>query len=166
MSKIMFMNKEYAGSWVGLIDFFYRVGTVYSTTDANFDPNVEWGGTWVKLDEGQVLLSAGENYEAGQQHGSNTHTLTVDEMPSHTHIQNAHTHGIAQHSGSGEIYSGWHYELVVNNQSGPVYNTNATNNRSSSATQYSTPTNNNTGGGQPHSIMQLSTAVYMWHRIA
>lgn len=37
----------------GIVDLVYPVGTVYETMDIEFDPNVTWGGTWVKTGEGK-----------------------------------------------------------------------------------------------------------------
>lgn len=30
------------------LDYYYPVGSYYETSDANFDPNTAWGGTWTK----------------------------------------------------------------------------------------------------------------------
>ena len=37
------------------IDIFYPVGSYYHTSDTTFDPNIQWGGTWIKVDEGKFL---------------------------------------------------------------------------------------------------------------
>lgn len=51
-----------------------------------YDPNTVWPGTtWHKHGEGHYLVSAGDTYKANNTYGSNTHTLTIDEMPSHNH---------------------------------------------------------------------------------
>ena len=67
-----------------LIDLFYPVGSYYQTSDSSFNPNTSWGGTWSLLGEGQVLLSAGSNYIAGQTYGNNAPTLT-DAQVAHGH---------------------------------------------------------------------------------
>lgn len=82
-----------------LFDFIHPVGSYYHTSDSSFNPNDVWGGNWVPLGEGQVLLSAGSNYTAGQTYGDNTKPYTpagtvggkklLDE-----HI--AHGHGFTQ----------------------------------------------------------------------
>lgn len=36
---------------------FYPVGSYYETSDANFNPNNSWGGTWVKLAHNTLLTS-------------------------------------------------------------------------------------------------------------
>lgn len=151
----------------GLVDMFYPVGSYYETSDASFDPNTAWGGTWVLETAGQVHVSAGTGYSIGSTGGSTTHyhstsghTLTINEMPSHMHQ-------IAQRSGSGTRFSGWHYEFTVNNSNGPVWNQNTNVNRAVSAIGY-------TGGGQAHnhgntgdgSNMQPYIVVNRWHRTA
>lgn len=59
------------------IDFFYPVGSYYETSNASFDPNVTWGGTWVLENEGQVHVSAGSNYEIGDTGGKEKVTLSA-----------------------------------------------------------------------------------------
>lgn len=41
----------------GLFNLFYPVGSYYETSDANFDPNVAWGGTWVEDTQGRVTVA-------------------------------------------------------------------------------------------------------------
>lgn len=76
----------------------YPVGSIYmSMTDTN--PNVLFGfGTWEQVKD-RFLLSAGDTYKAGNTGGEATHSLTVDEMPSHKHTaktseNGSHTHTI------------------------------------------------------------------------
>ena len=80
---------------VNLLDFFYPVGSVYETADANFNPNNTWGGTWLKI-SGKFLLASGNGYNSGATGGSASvnytpqgtvggHTLTINEIPAHTH---------------------------------------------------------------------------------
>lgn len=70
------------------LDYAHPVGSFFETSNASFDPNVTWGGTWVLLGEGQVLLSAGSTYSIGTEYGANTHTLTDAQV--------AHGHGFTQ----------------------------------------------------------------------
>lgn len=62
-------NKSFAD--LGLIDFFYPVGSYYETSDSTFDPNTAWGGTWEKETQGQVHVSSGSNYAVS---GANNNT--------------------------------------------------------------------------------------------
>lgn len=51
-----------------------------------YDPNAVWPGTtWHRHGEGHYLVSAGDTYKVNNTYGSNTHVLTIDEMPSHHH---------------------------------------------------------------------------------
>lgn len=125
------------------IDFFYPVGSYYETSNADFDPNITWGGTWVLENEGQVHVSAGTNYEIGDTGGEAEHTLTVNEMPSHTHTMlyaggSASTWGYS-YTSSGGTRSG---QTEASGGVGP------------------------TGSGQPHNNMQPYIVVNRWHRTA
>lgn len=68
-----------------IVDFFYPVGSYYETSDTTFNPNTRWGGTWVLETEGQVHVSAGENYEVGDTGGEASHTILSTEIPDHDH---------------------------------------------------------------------------------
>lgn len=76
-----------------VIDIVHPVGSIWETTTTD-DPNVLWSGTtWVKMDAGRVLVSAGtytENgttytYNLGDKGGEAKHQITIDEMASHGH---------------------------------------------------------------------------------
>lgn len=54
--------KDHANIVRALFDFIHPVGSYYETSDTSFNPNTTWGGTWVLETEGQVHVSAGENY--------------------------------------------------------------------------------------------------------
>lgn len=66
---------------LNLIDTLYPIGSYYETSDISFNPNIAWGGTWVLETEGQVHVSAGENYEVGDTGGSKDAVIV-----SHTHL--------------------------------------------------------------------------------
>ena len=99
-----------------VIDIVHPVGSIWETTTTD-DPNVLWPGTtWVKMDAGRVLVSAGtytENgttytYNLGDKGGEAKHQLITDELSGHSHsISNAggHRHYIAngQTNGGSEL---------------------------------------------------------------
>lgn len=128
------------------IDDIYPVGAIYlSMVEAS--PASLFGGTWAKI-EGQFLLGASDTYAAGTTGGSATHTLTVNEMPSHKHKLH-----------------GWRYQLKADDYSGRFATTGPW-------TQNSSNDNANqdhidaTGGGQPHNNMPPYLAVHIWKRTA
>ncbi len=74
-----------------LLDLFYPIGSYYETSNAEFDPNESWGGTWNLDKDGTVLasqsLETGSlfNKDLGTVVGEENHVLTIEEMPNHNH---------------------------------------------------------------------------------
>lgn len=69
-----------------------RIGDVIMTKSSE-NPSIKYTGTtWELLEEKTFIMSAGNTAKVGQKGGSNTHTSTVYEMPSHTH---GYTMGVA-----------------------------------------------------------------------
>lgn len=71
------------GTWGNVLDLVYPVGSIYMSV-ASASPAILFGGTWEQLKD-RFLLGAGDTYTAGDTGGSASHTLTTDEMPSHSH---------------------------------------------------------------------------------
>lgn len=69
-----------------IFDIIYPVGSIYMSTTLTTKAQVEaiFGGTWEKL-EGRFLLGSSSSYANGATGGEAMHTLTWDEMPSHSH---------------------------------------------------------------------------------
>ena len=164
-----------------MIDLIYPVGSIYMSVNST-SPSTLFGGTWEQLQD-RFLLGASSTYTAGGTGGEATHTLTKDEMPSHTHTQNSHNHTQNPHSHPSEsgrsfvtqistyssniaehtVPTGSTYRVATINSNDNWYgnpntgNTTATNNSA-------TATNQNTGGGQAHNNMPPYLSVYMWKR--
>lgn len=85
---------------------------------------------------GRFVIGAGGGYNPGDTGGEATHTLTEAEMPSHTHIQNSHTHSYSA-GGAADTFDGGPYNYNVINFSART-------------TGSTTATNQNTGGGGAH----------------
>lgn len=124
--------RDKAGTMRALFDFFYPVGSYYETSNADFNPNYTWGGTWILEIPGMVHVSgehltesseypvskANNALGAGEKDGGETHhILTPSETASknHTHVI-THNHGFTVPSvtgGSCEISnSGGHKHTV------------------------------------------------------
>lgn len=141
-----------------LIDKIYPIGSYYETSNAGFDPNDEWGGTWVKDTNGYVTVGAVEDYHGsdlaedgllimeGMVIGETHHTLIVDEMPSHDHMLTSWNY-----YNNGQPATGLKIAKTIDNAD---YNSS------------STEPIGNTGGGMPHNNTQPSIGVYRWHRTA
>lgn len=119
-------------------------------------------GTWEQIKD-KVLVGAGDKHTAGKVGGSETHTLTVEEMPSHSHGQRARVYG----------YTGWpEYTTPLqgvwydrNSQAGTAKIVDAGVTENSSYVSGLVDTNLN-GGGEAFDIMPPYLTVYVWKRIA
>ena len=116
----------------------YPVGAIYLSTVATNPATLFGFGTWEQVKD-TFLLAAGSTYAAGSTGGSATHTLTVDELPSHEHAA-----------------KGW---AAVRDGSG----TYITLGGAGKSREYTTDP---TGGGTAHNNMPPYLAVYMWKRTA
>lgn len=122
----------------------YMVGDIYITTNEMSDPFTVLGyGQWVKL-EGKFLLGSSSAHGVGDTGGSETHQLTVNELPSHTHRLGLQNDGGTQTGGSKLSY---------------VYNPKAIYYGGSDVIE-------NTGGSQAFDIMPPYFTVNMWLRVA
>lgn len=153
----------------------YPIGSIYISV-VSTNPNTLFGfGTWSAFGEGKTLvgLDSGQTEfdtveETG---GSKTHTLTIDEMPTHTHTQDAHTHTITDtgHTHGQSIRNTG--TAGTNGSQGASNTNNATAGTTASGTtgisiNNATATNQNAGGGQAHNNLQPYIVVYMWKRTA
>jgi hypothetical protein len=118
-------------------NLIYPVGSIYMST-VNVNPATLFGGTWEQLKD-RFLLGAGTTYTAGDTGGESEHTLTVDEMPSHTH--------------QGDFTTSTSSATDGYNMSGGYKKTRTMLNALA------------TGGGQPHNNMPPYIVVYMWKRL-
>ena len=82
-------------------DKIYPVGSIYLSVN-NVNPSSYFGGTWVAWGSGRVPVGVntgdGDFNAAEKTGGAKTHTLTVAQMPSHTHTQNSHNHSQNAHT--------------------------------------------------------------------
>ena len=81
-----------------LLDYCHPVGSLYLSDDPT-DPSVLFGGTWSPLDEGYIRIG-----EPGTG-GSDTVTLVMNNLPSHSHSM-SHTHTMAHtHTGPSHTHA-------------------------------------------------------------
>jgi len=64
-------------------DSIYPVGAIYLSVN-NINPSSLFGGTWEQIKD-RFLLASGTKYQLGNIGGEETHKLTENEMPSHSH---------------------------------------------------------------------------------
>ena len=79
----------------------YPVGSIYISVNAT-NPADLFGGEWSRFAAGRVLVGVQENdadfATVERMGGTKSVTLTVEQMPSHTHTQDAHSHTSAAHT--------------------------------------------------------------------
>lgn len=167
----------------------YPVGSIYTST-VNTNPSILFGfGNWEAIEGGRVLLASGNGYNAGSTGGSPTHTLKIDELPSHNHggsvtQAGAHGHtGISTANGA-HTHDAYYYQY----SKGGSYTTSPTiTGIISTSGSYTIPVtvnkagehthdiqiNNNgnhthgipnQGDNKAHNIMQPYLVVYIWKR--
>ena len=127
-----------------IIDLIYPVGSIYLSANST-SPATLFGGTWVQIED-TFLLAAGQTYTAGATGGEAAHTLSLNEMPTHSH-------GI--YSGYGDIGD------PTTDSDAFRYQYWGGSNRGFHDTFISS-----TGGGAAHNNMPPYLAVYVWKRTA
>lgn len=120
----------------------YPVGAIYTSTVSTNPATTLGVGSWAAFGAGRVLLGNGGGYSAGATGGATTdsHALSIAEMPSHTHTV---THGLS------------------NSGSTPTIGTHDT-----SAGESTTTSATGSGSAHTHDIMQPYIVVYFWKRTA
>jgi microcystin-dependent protein len=159
----------------------YPVGAIYMSVSPT-SPATLFGGTWERI-TGRLLLAAtdggssGASQAAGRTGGEAAHTLTAEEMPSHTHTTNigSHEHNVAPRNHNPGYIS--------TDRLAPGYGLTQTDGFKDSVIIYSnglsgdwvtyamptdlgSKTSDSAGGGQAHSIMPPYLSVYVWKRTA
>ena len=61
----------------------YPIGSIYMSVN-NVNPSTIFGGTWEQIKD-KFLLACGDTYNNGATGGEATHTLNVNEIPTHNH---------------------------------------------------------------------------------
>lgn len=77
----------------------WPIGSIFITASSTNPATLLGGGTWVRI-QGKYLLASSSSYTAGQSYGSMTKTLSVANLPSHTHGFTTGSAGSHNHSAS------------------------------------------------------------------
>lgn len=106
------------------IDLFYPVGSYYETSDASFDPNVSWGGTWTHGT--QTIETEEELYSGSFSSGtitlsdsvSNYNEIMVvyadNDAPTKTHVvRHNKANAFQTYFDATRITSGWYAKSML-----------------------------------------------------
>ena len=121
----------------------HPVGSIYMSTEST-SPVELFGGTWEQITD-TFLWCAGTSHAAGTTGGEETHTLTVAEMPSHSHTYGTLPRQWAEWDDSVSIRL-----IQASQKTGKEVN----------------KTTNSTGGSSAHNNMPPYLSVYAWKRTA
>lgn len=121
--------------FVNLLQVVYPVGAFYFSNLAT-SPSSIIGGTWTQITDATIRGASG----AMGYTGSDSHTITIDEMPKHNHDLKGYSPVLA----SGK--TGWRVGGGGNETSDNIVVSK--------------------GGGQPMSVAQRSYNCYVWYRTA
>ena len=139
--------KTFAAMQNKLLDSIYPIGSIMIKDDAA-DYSSYLGFEWEKVFAGVTLVgldTTQEEFNAiGKKGGEKTHTLTVQEMPAHSHPQSL--------IGADQEPNGAAYNWVNSNNNRYLYSGN---DLAISA-----------GGSQPHNNLQPYQVVAYWKRVA
>lgn len=139
-----------------IFDLIYPVGSFYISWKST-NPGTLFGGTWEQI-QGRFLLGRSSSYPVGSMGGEATHTLTVDEMPSHKgHLSSGIVDNAPYEKGN---YKGFLNSSAMTAYSdiGRGWNVYAGNEMH--------PASEAVGGGQAHNNMPPYLSVYIWKRTA
>ena len=176
--------------WNGepLLNLVYPVGSLYWSSN-NTDPSTLFGGTWQQIKD-MFVLAAGDSYTNGATGGEKTHTLTIDEMPSHDHsftpsgtVTSSFSGTASSGSANVETAHGWNTSGVfssstdlsnssVGDDAGEYHDQYRLNfymvpkGTVSSSFSGSAGTTDSRGSGTAHNNMPPYIVKYCWERIA
>lgn len=129
------------------------------------NPNTLYGfGTWARI-EGKFIVGVSDSdtdFDLNDTGGAKTVTLTEAQIPSHTHIQDAHTHGFQASFTTSDGASQFDPAAFDTGNNASRYTATP----QGSGVLSSTATNQNTGGGGSHENLPPYIAKYIWQRTA
>lgn len=121
-------------SWNTYLDLIYPIGSYY-LSNSSTSPGSRFGGTWTQIKD-QRFLCGDTSVTTG---GANSVTLTIDQMPSHSHQ-----------------WKGWNWFQTTLNSGDKALIAGTEVAGSTSAA----------GGGQAHENRPLFRTCFMWYRTA
>lgn len=151
------------------LDSVYPVGSIYISVNDNFNPNKVFPGTWESFGKGRTLVGVNtsdiEFQSSEDTGGEKTHTLTIEEMPSHNHSASTggagkHAHTVGYRKRQDAYGKGTMDAMHWNTGTASTIATSEVANHSHTVTVESA------GSGIAHNNMMPYITVRMWKRTA
>lgn len=145
----------------------YPVGSYY-WSESDTDPSTLFGGTWTQIKD--TFLYASGSKTVGATGGEESHTLSIDEMPSHGHgasadSQGQHTHSLTYTKNDQSAYHGAGSNVGHLGGNGEQWNWSDINTNAAGAHSHNISISS-TGGGNAHNNMPPYRVAYCWKRTA
>lgn len=141
----------------------YPVGSIYISTSSENPGNI-YGGTWEEYGKGRTLVGVDSNDSdfstVEKLGGEKTHTLTIDEMPSHNHVERM----FLDQSGYSSVKPAGYAYYIYSTQSSNVITW--ANTQLSNINYWRIGDTEDKGGSQAHNNLQPYITTYMWKRTA
>ena len=131
-------------------EYINTVGAVIFSFDNSFSPSALWGGSWSRVTN-RFLIGSGGTYTTGGTGGETNVTITVNQIPGHSHVQKLAVFGIGQPI------------MVEGPQSEDGYQVASQGAKSANGTPVQTEAS---GGGQAHNNMPPYIGCNIWRKIA
>ena len=130
-----------------VLDTYFPVGSLYLTVGSE-NPNNTIGGTWTKLSGYYLYADTSINNTSYTGKHTQSHALTIDQMPSHSHVITVKANWGNAGNANEENYN-----------IGTKWDTNWANRAWMNFAS-------NTGGSQGHSHNIATKGIYVWQRTA
>ena len=141
----------------------YPVGSIYISTSSENPGNI-YGGTWEEYGKGRTLVGVDSNDSdfstVEKLGGEKTHTLTIDEMPSHNHVERM----FLDQSGYSSVKPAGYAYYIYSTQSSNIITWASA--QMSNMNYWRIGDTDDKGGSQAHNILQPYITTYMWKRTA
>lgn len=142
-----------------LLDLIHPVDSIYISY-SHTNPSSLFGGTWMRITNA-FLYACEDGDNIGATGGEKEHVLSIDEMPSHTHTQEAHSHWLPYSANDNGVQSMGKYVVssASNTTNGKGYTGNL-------ATLPASPSNEFSGRDNAHNNMPPYMKVSIWRRVS
>ena len=139
------------------------VGMIITTGSSTSPAALYEGTSWTQIKD-RFLIGAGGSYSLGSTGGSTTHTLTVDEMPAHSHggsISAVGDHNHTIHDAGGSSINA----ILTSTGSQKIYSTTTASFSTSGSHSHSVNIGY-AGSGWAFSLMNPYIGKYVWRRVS